>query len=80
MIQEIPEKYNNIDIMSPVKKEYYSLMLRRRYEDKLLPPLEKIREKDKEIDSVLEQKAMEACMKRTAARTPERKLDKELEH
>ena len=73
MIQEIPEKYNDIDIMSPVKKEYYSLMLRRRYEDKLLPALEKICEKDIVIDP------MKQCMERTAARMPERKLDKKLD-
>lgn len=79
IINEIPETYAGVEIITDNTKKLYSKLFQDRYEKVLVPVLEKIIENDKEIESVREQNAMEACMKRTAARTAERKLDKKLD-
>ena len=42
MINEIPEKYNGLEIMSKEMKEFYIRLLEQRYEKILLPSYEKV--------------------------------------
>lgn len=73
MIQEIPETYHGVEIISSVKKEYYGLMLQKRYEDKLLPALERIQTKEKNLDPIKE------MLDRVAEKTPQRERNREKE-
>mgnify|MGYP000863363084 FL=1 len=42
VINEIPEKYNGLEIMSKEMKEFYIRLLEQRYEKILLPSYEKV--------------------------------------
>lgn len=44
IIDEIPESYNGIKVMSPIMKDFYKTFLSERYEQIFLPALEKVRE------------------------------------
>lgn len=43
IIDEIPEEYNGIKVMSPIMKNFYKTFLNERYEQILLPALEKVK-------------------------------------
>lgn len=64
MINRIPETFQGVKLISSVQKEYFNMVLQKRYEDVLKPTLQNIQEQERQMD------AMKACMKRTSARRP----------
>ena len=48
IIDEIPEEYNGIKVMSSLMKNFYKMFLHERYEQILLPALEKVKKIESE--------------------------------